>query len=429
MRLLIQKGRVIDPESGTDEVLDVLVREGRIEDIAANISLPGGEPADILDAENMVVAPGLIDMHTHLREPGFEYKETVQTGAGAAAAGGFTAVACMANTCPVNDSASTTKYILEKAREKACVHVLPVGAVTMGLQGTVLTEMGDLKDAGCIAVSDDGMCIASARMMRLGLEYARSFSLPVISHCQDPELSADGCMHEGITAMKLGLHGIPSSAEDIMVARDSMIAEWSGCGIHIAHVSTAGAVRIIRESKKRGVLISAETAPHYFTLTDESVAGYDTAMKMYPPLRSAADVQAVKDGLSDGTIDAIASDHAPHSSLEKDVEFDKAAFGIVGLETALPLSLQLVRESVLTLPRLIAAMSANPARILNIDKGRLQRGAAADLTVFDPQAEWTVDKNSFRSKSRNTPFHGWQVRGRACYTIVDGSIVYSQTGR
>jgi dihydroorotase len=423
MQLVIRHGRVIDPASGVDAVLDVLVEDGIIRRIAPDIATDVG--AREIDAAACVVAPGMIDMHVHLREPGHEYKETIKTGAQAAAAGGITAVACMANTCPVNDNASVTNYIVERARRDACVHVFPVGAVTLGLQGEHLTEIGDLKQAGCVAVSDDGKTIPSARMMRLGLEYARNFDLPLIAHCQDPQLADGGAMHEGSVSTLLGLPGIPSAAEDVIVARDIALAEWSGCPVHIAHVSTAGAVRIIREAKARGVAVTAETAPHYFCLTHAAVAGFDTSTKMYPPLRTAEDVRAVRDGLRDGTIDAIASDHAPHSSLEKNVEFDRAAFGIVGLETLLPLSLSLVHEGVLTLAQLVDKLTSAPARILRLAKGALREGADADITVFDISHAWTVDRNAFKSKSRNTPFHGWSVRGRCRYTLVQGQVVFA----
>jgi dihydroorotase len=426
MVVVIKNGRVIDPASGVDAVLDVLVADGKIQKVGNSIEACAG--AREIDARNCVVTPGLIDMHTHLREPGHEYKETIKTGAEAAAAGGVTSVACMANTCPVNDSASVTNYIVDKARREACVHVFPVGAVTLGLRGEHLTEIGDLKEAGCVAVSDDGTTIANARLMRLGLEYARNFDMPLIAHCQDPHLSDTGAMHEGAISTLLGLPGIPAAAEDIIVARDVALADWSGCPVHIAHVSTAGSVRIIREAKARGVAVTAETAPHYFCLTHAAVAGFDTSTKMFPPLRTEDDVRAVREGLNDGTIDAIASDHAPHSSLEKNVEFDRAAFGIVGLETLLPLSLSLVHDGTLTLPQLVDKLTAAPARILRLAKGTLREGTEADITIIDVSSEWTVDRNTFISKSRNTPFHGWSVRGRSLYTLVNGRVVFAARG-
>lgn len=423
MTLIIKNGRVIDPASGTDAVLDVRVEDGKIAEIGKD--LRGGDSAEQIDAEGLVVVPGLIDIHTHLREPGYEYKETIQTGAAAAAAGGFTTIVCMANTCPVNDNASVTRYILNKAKNEACVNVLPVGAITKGLKGETLAEIGELKEAGVVALSDDGMTVANSEVMRRGFEYARSFSLPVICHCEDTSLSGDGVMNEGAVSTALGLKEIPPAAEDIMVARDIILSEWTGHPVHIAHVSTVGSIRIIREAKARGVRVTAETAPHFFSLTDKSVESFDTSLKVKPPLGSDQDVLAVKAGLKDGTLDVIASDHAPHSTVEKDVEFDRAAFGMIGLETTLPLSLALVAEKVLTLPQLIEKLTLNPARVLNLNKGTLQKGAEADMTIIDPEAAVVVDKNSFKSKSRNTPFHGYRLKGRAVYTIVAGRVVFS----
>jgi len=423
MALLIRNARALDPSEGLDETLDVLIDKGRIKALGRTIETGSGSACDVIDAAGLIAAPGLIDMHTHLREPGQEYKETIASGARAAAAGGFTAVACMANTRPVNDTAATTRYILEKAHE-ACVHVLPVAALTVGQKGTALTEMGDLKEAGAVALSDDGVSIADTQVMRLALEYARSFALPVLCHCEDASLAAGGVMHEGTVSAVLGLRAIAPTAEELIVQRDIALAEWAGHCVHIQHVSTAGSVRIIREAKARGVRVTAETAPHYFTLTDEAVLGFDTNTKMNPPLRSAADVAAIKQALADGTIDVIASDHAPHSSLEKDVEFDHAAFGIIGLETMLPLTLGLVREGVLTLAQAIEKFTCNPAAVLGYERARLRIGSAADLTLIDTGLLWTLERSQLQSLSSNTPFLGHTFTGRAVYTIVGGAVVY-----
>lgn len=427
MALLIKNGRVLDPASGLDEIIDVLVDGGRIRALARGLKPAAGSGAgdvSVLDAAGLVVLPGLIDMHTHLREPGHEYKETIQTGARAAAAGGFTSLVCMANTSPPNDTASVTEFILEKARKEACVNIYPVGALTRGLKGEELTEIGDLKEAGVVALSDDGHTVKNAAIMRRGLEYARNFSLPVICHCEDSDLSGSGVMHEGVTSALLGLRGIPPVAEEIIVAREIALSEWTRHPVHIAHVSTAGSVQIIRAAKARGVKITAETAPHYFTLTDEAVRTFDTNTKINPPLRSEKDVEAIKEGLRDGTIDVIASDHAPHSSLEKDVEYDTAAFGIIGLETSLALTLRLVSQQVMSLSQAVKKMTANPAAILALDKGRLCEGADADIAIVDMDQEYAVDVSAFKSKSKNSPFHGWRLKGRVLYTLVSGTMVF-----
>jgi dihydroorotase len=425
MRLLLRGGRIIDPSQQLDEQRDLLIERRVIAGLGKDLTRAGGESdLTIVELEGKLVVPGLIDMHTHLREPGFEYKETIRTGSLAAAAGGFTSIACMPNTEPVNDNRSVTEFILRKARECEVVNVYPVAAVSKGSEGAVITEFADLRDAGAVAFSDDGKSVMNSGLLRRALEYAHSLGTLVISHCEDMDLAAGGAANEGVVATRLGLRGIPNIAEDLMVGRDIAIAEYTGTAVHIAHVSTAGAVKLIREAKRRGVKVTAEATPHHFTLTDEALRDYDTRAKVNPPLRTLADVKAVREGLEDGALDAIASDHAPHSTLEKDVEFDYAANGMIGLETSLALSLRLVEEGVLTLNQLLAKMSTNPAKILKIPKGTLKVGADADVTVIDPDEEWTVDVNRFQSRSRNTPFNGWRLRGRALFTIVGGDIKY-----
>lgn len=429
MKLLLTGARVIDPSQNLDSRLDIFIDKGKIAKIGTNLSKTvKSEDADkitkVVDLPGMIIVPGLIDMHTHLREPGYEYKETIATGAAAAVAGGFTSIACMPNTQPVNDSRSITEFIIRKAAEASLANVYPVGAISVNSAGTKLTEFWDLKEAGIVAVSDDGRPVMDAALMRRALEYAHSLQLPVISHCEDTNLSANGLMNEGYFSTILGLNGIPSIAEETMVARDLLIAEFTQTTLHIAHVSTAGSVRLIREAKKRGVRITAETAPHYFILTDEALQEYDTNYKVNPPLRSDQDVRAIKEGLADGTIDAIACDHAPHGRTDKEVEFEYAANGISGLETSLALSLNLIHDKTLTWPELVAKMTVNPARILNLPKGTLQEGADADLTVIDPLREWTVDVEAFRSRGKNSPFNGRPLRGKAILTIVGGDIKY-----
>jgi dihydroorotase len=419
MNILILNGHVIDPANTVDERLDLLVKDGRI----AKLAKPGSIPANgvrVIDAAGTFVVPGLIDMHVHLREPGYEYKETIATGAAAARAGGFTSICCMPNTNPVNDNRSVTEFIIAQAAKAALSRVHPIGAVTKGSKGDELCEIGELRDAGCAGISDDGKPVMNAAIMRRAMEYAKTVDLPVLSHCEDVDLAAKGVMNEGFVATELGLRGIPNAAEDVMVARDIALAELTGARVHICHVSTAGAVRMVREAKQRGIRITAETCPHYFLLTDEAVRGYNTMAKMNPPLRSADDVAAVRQGLADGTIDVIASDHAPHDMDEKTVEFDAAPFGIIGLETAVGLSWKLVQDGVLTVPELIRRMSSSPASILRVGRGTLSVGADADITIIDPNAEWTVKASEFRSKSRNTPFDGWTLKGKAAYTILGG---------
>jgi len=425
MRLLLRGGRIIDPSQQLDDQMDLLIEGRTIADLGKGLTRAGDESdLTILELEGKLVVPGLIDMHTHLREPGFEYKETVRTGSLAAAAGGFTSIACMPNTDPVNDTRSVTEFILRKARQCGVVNVYPVAAVSKSSEGAVITEFADLRDAGAVAFSDDGKSVMNSGLMRRALEYADALGMPVISHCEDMDLAAGGAANEGVVATRLGLRGIPNIAEDLMVGRDIAIAEYTGTAVHIAHVSTVGAVALIREAKRRGVRVTAEAAPHHFTLTDEALQDYDTRAKVSPPLRTMGDVSAVREGLKDGTLDAVASDHAPHSTLEKDVEFDYAANGMIGLETSLALSLRLVEEGVLTLDQLVAKMSTNPAKILRIPKGTLRLGADADVTVMDLDEEWTVDVTRFQSRSKNTPFIGWRLRGKAFLTIVGGEIKY-----
>lgn len=429
---IIINGRVIDPAQNIDGMYDILINQGKIVQLRPRERPEKGkgqekndlpEDIEIYDASGKIVIPGLIDMHTHLREPGYEYKETIKTGCESAATGGFSSIACMANTNPVNDNQSVTEYILKKAKNEGCINVFPVGAVTKGLKGEVLTEMGELKEAGVIALSDDGNSIRNSEVMRRAMEYAQNFNLPIITHCEDPDLAKDGVMNEGYVSTCLGLKGIPHAAEEIMVARDILLSELTGCPLHIAHVTTARSIHLIREAKLRGVKVTAETAPHYFILTDESVRGFDTNTKVNPPLRTAEDVQAVKEGLKDGTIDMIATDHAPHSLLEKDVEFDYAAFGISGLETAFALSLRLYAEGVLSLKELIEKFTINPARVFNLKKGSLEVGRDADITIVDLEETWVVDVNQFKSKGKNSPFHGWKLKGRVVATFVSGKMV------
>ncbi len=422
----IKGGEVVDPRLGTKKPMDIVIRKGRIEKILppGNFNPAKDTDLNIIDASGMIVTPGLIDMHVHFREPGEEYKETIATGSQAAAAGGFTAVACMANTHPINDSRSVTEFILEMARKANLIRVYPVAAISKGLKGEVLTEFGDLKQAGAVAVSDDGRPVANTELMRRAIEYARFFHLPVISHCEDLDLSNNGVMHEGTISTRLGLQGIPAASEEIMVIRDILLAKLTGYPVHIAHVSTEGSVKFIKQAKEEGLPVTAETAPHYFSLDHTAVVDFDSNAKMCPPLRAPKDVEGIKRGLSQGVIDVIATDHAPHSPLEKDVEFDKAAFGIIGLETALPLTLALVREGVMDLPAAIAKLSYNPASILNIKGGIIEEGKEADLTIIDLDNEYVAKKESFKSKSHNSPFIGSRMKGKALLTIVGGRIVW-----
>ncbi|HEX7119749.1 MAG TPA: dihydroorotase [Longimicrobiales bacterium] len=425
--ILLRGGRVIDPSQGIDEVRDVLLAEGAVVGVDREVVPPEG--TERLDVSGLVVAPGFIDVHVHLREPGGEHKETIASGARAAAAGGFTAVCAMPNTDPPIDDPASVGFVAAEGARVGAVRVYPVGAVSVGLKGERLTEIGEMVDAGAVAITDDGRPVSDAGLMRLALEYAQTFGIPVASHCEERALSRGGSMNEGLVSARLGLVGIPNAAEDVMIARDLMLAELTGGRLHIQHVSTRLGVEMIRAAKARGIAVTAEATPHHFTLTDEAVDRYRTDAKMNPPLRSAVDRDAVREGVADGTLDVIATDHAPHHYDEKEQAFDEAPFGIVGLETALGLAVtELVEPGVIDLPRLVERMSCAPAAAFGLPGGTLRTGAPADVTVFDPAEEWTVDPKTFRSKSRNTPFAGWTLRGRAVYTIVGGRIIWSGRG-
>ena len=427
---LFRNARIIDPAQGMDTVADLLIRAGQLVEIRPHLQISPDwlKGLQEIDLSGKWIVPGLLDMHVHLREPGQEYKETIASGTAAAVAGGYVAVAAMPNTSPVNDCAAVTEFILERARQEGSCRVFPVGAISKGLAGEHLAEYGELREAGAVAVSDDGRPVMNSLLMRRALDYARAFDLLVISHAEDLELSRNGLMNEGPVATVLGLRGIPNAAEDVMVARDVLLAELTESRLHIAHVSTRGAVELIRRARERGVPVTAETAPQYFSLMDEALMTFDTVYKVNPPLRSAADREAIKQGLADGTIDAIATDHAPHSTLEKDLEFEYAACGMIGLESAVPLILSLVREDVLTPLEAIAKVTCNPARILKVPLGVLQPGAPADLTILDPEETYVLDCSAFRSKSRNCPFHGRQVEGRVLMTFAEGRLAFSRLG-
>jgi dihydroorotase len=422
-RILIQGGRVIDPSQDLDGTLDVLIEDGAIAKIDGQIDSKDSKEAEVIDAAGLIVAPGLIDIHIHLREPGQEYKETVRTGTMAAAAGGFTGVACMANTEPVNDSRSVTEHILLEARRHGFARVHPIGAISKGLKGEEIAEIGEMIRAGAVAVSDDGRPVMNAELMRRALLYAQHFDVAVIQHAEDLNLTGKGVMHEGEWSTRLGLPGIPGSAEDVMIARDIILTEDTGGRYHVAHLSTARALDMVGRARSQGLRVTCEVAPHHLILTDEEVAksGFSTNTKMKPPLRSVRDRDALVNGLADGTVDCIASDHAPHHPDEKDVEFTLAPFGILGLETTLSLCLdRLVHPGIIGLKRLIELLSTGPARVLGLPGGTLRPGSPADLTLFHPDEEVTIRAAAFRSKSRNTPFDGWKLRGRSAGTIVDG---------
>ncbi len=424
-KILIANGHVIDP-GRFNGVADVLIDEGRVVAVGPHLKAPAG--ATKIDATGRLVLPGFVDLHVHFREPGFEYKESIQSGAAAAVAGGFTSVCCMPNTNPVNDNQAITKLMLDRAREAGLANIFPIGAITKGSEGKELAEIGDLRRAGCVAISDDGKPVMNSLVMRRAMEYALAFDVPVVDHCEDLHLAEGGCMNEGAISTELGLPGMPSAAEDVMVARNVALAELTGARLHLAHISTEGSVRMVREAKSRGLKVTAEACPHHFTITEETVRGYNTYAKMNPPLRTWKDVQAIKEGLRDGTIDVIATDHAPHATQEKQLGFTEAPFGIVGLETALPLTLALVEEGVLSLESAVDKLSTAPAKVFSLDKGTLAVGADADVAIVDQQEQWEVDPAKFYSKSRNTPFAGWKVKGRVTTTIVGGRVVF-ETGQ
>ena len=421
-KLLIKNGRVLDPASGLDAVRDIAIEDCKFAAIGEGLDLYG---AEVFDASGMIVAPGFIDMLVHLREPGFEYAETIESGAKAAAAGGFTTICCMPNTLPVNDNPTVTSYIIERANRHAAVNVLPIGAITKGSAGEELAAIGSMVQAGIVAISDDGRPVMNARVMRRAMETAKSFGIPVIDHCEDLHLSSGGDMHEGVQSVRFGLRGIPSASEDVMVARDILLAELTGARFHAAHISARHSVDMVAFAKARGLAVSCETTPHHFALTDADVLEYDSNYKMKPPLRSAHDTEAVVRRLIDGTIDAIATDHAPHAGSEKMQEFEKCPFGIIGLETALGLTLEkLVHSGKITLRRMVELFTTGPAGVLRLDRGRIAVGSPADLTIFDTDREWTYDVNRSCSKSRNSPFDGHLFRGGPITTVVSGKIVW-----
>jgi len=423
MKTLIKSGRVVDPANNIDEKLDILIVDGKIAELASNID--AGD-AEVINAAGLIVTPGWIDIHVHLRDPGLEYKEDIVSGTLSAAAGGVTSVACMPNTSPVNDNLAITKYIISKAQEQGSANVYPIGCITKGLKGEVLAEMGELKEGGCVGFSDDGLPVKDGEMMRRALEYANTFGAPVISHAEDLSLVAGGCMNEGPISTELGLKGIPAAAEDSMTARDIMLSELTGAHLHMAHVSTKGSVELVRQAKARGARVTCEATPHHFMQTDEEIRGYSANYKMNPPLRAQEDLEAVRAGLADGTIDAIATDHAPHHIDEKNVEFAIAMNGVVGLETMLPLTLQLVADKVLSLGQAIALVTCRPAKVLGLDRGTLSVGAVADVTLINPNKEWTVDAQQLHSKSKNTSFDGRKMKGYAVRTLLAGKTVFER---
>ena len=421
---LIRNGTIIDPSQSLEAKRDLLIRDGRVAEIAENIS---ADAAEVFDATGLIVAPGFIDLHVHLREPGFEYKETIESGARAAIAGGFTSVCCMPNTKPINDNSSVTSFMREQARKANLANIFPIGAITQGSKGEQLAEIGEMKRAGIVAISDDGKPVLDSGIMRRAMEYAADFNLPVVDHCEDCCGATGWAMHEGEYSALMGLKGLPGAAEDLHVSRDILLGEMTGAHIHIAHISTARSVDLVRQAKARGWHVTCEVTPHHFVLSDKDVyeSGYNTNFKMAPPLRSQADVEAILEGLRDGTIDAIATDHAPHHANEKMYEFDKAPNGITGLETAVSLTLdRLVHRGVISLTRMVELLATNPARLFNLERGTLQVGALADVTLFDPEKQITVEAAKSESKSRNTPFDGWTLKGTPSATIVGGRVLW-----
>ncbi len=418
--LVIKGGRIFDPSQNLDKVGDLVITDGKI----AGIDVKPTGDFETIDAKGLLVTPGWVDIHCHFREPGQGHKETIKTGSQSGAAGGFTSVACMANTNPINDSPFVTSFLIQKIAAEAEINVYVIGSVTKGLLGVELSPMGSMFEAGIVAVSDDGKTVMNSYLMRKAMDYAKRFDLVVIVHCEDSHLKGQGVMNEGFHSAKYGLRGIPKASEEIMVARDISLAELTGCRLHVAHVSTKGSVELIRQAKARGVKVTAEVTPHHLTLTDEAVGNYDTNTKVAPPLRETEDIAALRSALADGTIDALATDHAPHAVEEKEVEYDLAEFGMVGLETAFPLYYQTVLDGRVTLRRLVEALTISPARIIGVPKGTLAVGAVADVTVADLERRYTIDRFEFKSKSQNSPFHGRKVQGCAAYTVVGGKIVY-----
>jgi dihydroorotase len=422
MSIVIKNGRVIDPASHTDRVVDVLIVEGQIAGVAPDLSSP---KAEVFDATGLIVAPGFIDMHVHLREPGFEHAENIESGSRAAAAGGFTSICCMPNTKPVNDSVTVTSYIVERARRNAIVNVFPIGAITKGSAGEELSAIGGMKEAGAVAISDDGLPVMNARVMRRAMEFARSYDLPIIQHCEDLNLSAGGDMHEGAASVRWGLRGIPAAAEDVMVARDLLLAQLTGARYHVAHISTRNAVAMVDFARRSGLPVSCETTPHHFALSDRDMQAYNSNYKMKPPLRSCGDRDAVTEGLVAGTISAIATDHAPHAGSDKMQEFERCPFGIIGLETALSLALEhLVHTGKLSLTRLVELFTTGPESVVRLGRGTLATGAPGDVTIFSTDLSWTYDVNQSHSRSRNSPFDGHTFRGGPVATVVGGSMVW-----